>query len=274
MSASRYVLPAVLLATLFPVEFATAASALLAHRAVYDLDLGEASEKSGVTGLSGRIVYEFNGSACEGYSTNYRFVTRMDMRETQRLNDYQITTFEEGDGKAFEFVTKFFVDQQLDKETKGSAMLDGNGVDVSLQKPAASEIELPLSQFPTQHMIELIGKAKEGENFYETTMFDGSDNADKVMTTTVVIGKKTASAENDPERPALKSLVAEPYWPVSIAYFDLAKHDGEEVPEYAISFKLHENGFTRDLVMSYGEFSIKAKLVDLDILESKSSCQN
>ncbi len=274
MSALRYVVPAVLVATLFPIEFAAATGALLAHRAVYDLDLGEASEKSGVTGLSGRIVYEFNGSACEGYSTNYRFVTRMDMRETQRLNDYQITTFEEGDGKSFEFVTKFFVDQQLDKETKGSALLDASGVDVSLQKPEPNTLELPVSQFPTQHMIELIGKAKQGENFYETTMFDGSDNGDKVMTTTVVIGRKTPPAKDDPELGALKNLVGESYWPVSVAYFDLTKHDGEEVPEYAISFKLYENGFTRDLVMSYGEFSIKAKLVGFDILDSKADCPN
>jgi len=272
MSASRCVLPVVLLAALVPAGTAHAASGLLAHRAVYDLDLGEASEKSGVTGLSGRIVYEFNGSACEGYSTNYRFVTQMDMRETQRLNDYQITTFEEGNGKAFNFVTKFFVDQQLDKETKGSASLDDKGVDVSLQKPKQAEIELPVSQFPTQHMIELIEKAKAGENFYETTMFDGSDDADKVMTTTVIIGKKTQSKQDDPEFGVLKSLVSEPYWPVSIAYFDLTKNDGEEKPDYGIAFKLYENGFTRDLEMSYGEFSIKAKLVGLDLLDSKTSC--
>lgn len=274
MSAMRYLLPVLLAATAFPVESASAASALLAHRAVYDLDLGEASEKSGVTGLSGRIVYEFNGSACEGYSTSYRFVTRMDMRESQRLNDYQISTFEEGDGKAFEFVTKFFVDQQLDKETKGSALLDDKGVGVSLQKPEPAKHDLPVSQFPTQHMIELIGKAKAGENFYETTMFDGSDSADKIMTTTVIIGRKSATATTDPEFDALKSLASQQYWPVSIAYFDLTEHDGEEVPEYGISFKLYENGFTRDLEMNYGEFSIKAKLVGLDILESTAACPN
>jgi len=272
MRALRYALPAILLATVFPVEFASAAGALLAHRAVYDLDLGEASQKSGVVGVSGRIVYEFNGSACVGYSTNYRLVTRMNMRETQSLNDYRITTFEGGDGKAFKFATKFFVDQELDKETRGSASLDGQGVEVSLQKPQASEIELPMSQFPTQHMIELIDKANAGEHFYETTMFDGSDSADKVMTTTVVIGKKTAPEKNDPELAALKDLGSESYWPVSIAYFDLAKGDGEETPDYAISFKLYENGFTRDLEMSYGEFSIKAMLVGLDVLDSKSDC--
>ena len=270
MGALRYVVPAIAIATIFPVEFASAAGALLAHRAVYDLDLGEASERSGITGVAGRIVYEFNGSACEGYSTNYRFVTQMNMRETQRMNDYQIATYEEADGKGFQFVTKFFVDQQLDKETKGSAQLAGGELEVSLQKPQPATLELPTSQFPTQHMLELIEKAKAGETFYETTMFDGSDDADQVMTTTVIIGKKQKPERNDPELAALKDMRDQSYWPVSIAYFDLSKDDGEETPDYAISFKLHENGFTRDLEMSYGDFSIKAKLVGLDVLDAKA----
>lgn len=269
MRVSRLILPAVLALSAFPQ---IASAALLAHRAVYDLDLGEATEKSGVVGVAGRIVYEFKGSACEGYSTNYRFVSQMTLQEAEKMNDYQITTFEEGDGKTFNFVTKFFIDDQLDKETKGSAQIDGQGVDVELQKPTAESIELPKTQFPTQHMIELIDKAKAGENFYETTIFDGSDDADKVMTTTVIIGKKTKTVESDPEFPALKSLRDESYWPVSIAYFDLSKEDGEETPDYSISFKLYENGFTRDLVMSYGEFSIKAKLVGLDVIDQKQSC--
>ena len=273
MSALRLVLPAVVFAAVFPVEFATAAGALLAHRAVYDLDLGEASEKSGVTGVAGRIVYEFTGSRCEGYSTSYRFVSQMNVEETQRMNDYQMTTFEDGEGKSFDFVTKFFVDDGLDKETKGTASIDPKGMAVKLQKPQAQTVELPATRFPTQHMIELIDKAKGGENFYETSIFDGSDDANKVMTTTVVIGKQTTPTANDPELPALKTLKSEQYWPVSIAYFDLSKDDGEEVPDYAISFKLYENGFTRDLTMSYGEFSIKAKLVGLDLLDSKDGCK-
>ena len=270
MRVLRYALPAIVLATLFPVEFASAAGALLAHRAVYDLDLGEATERSGIVGVAGRIVYEFNGSACEGYSTNYRFVTQMNMRETQRMNDYQIATFEDADGKGFQFVTKFFVDQQLDKETKGSAQVADGELEVSLQKPQPATLELPASQFPTQHMLELIEQARAGETFYETTMFDGSDDADKVMTTTVIIGKKEKPSRNDPELAALNAMRDQSYWPVSIAYFDLSKEDGEETPDYAISFKLHENGFTRDLEMSYGEFTIKARLVGLDVLDTKT----
>ena len=40
-------------------------------------------------------------------------------------------------------------------------------------------------------------------------------------------------------------------------------------PEYRIAFKLHENGLTRDLLMDYGDFSMKGKLVDLSVFDSR-----
>ena len=66
----------------------------------------------------------------------------------------------------------------------------------------------------------------------------------------------------------------EKFWPVDIAYFDETTEGGEDTPEYRISFKLHENGLTRDLEMDYGDFVISGKLVDLAVFEpdDKSTC--
>ncbi len=268
MRAKRLVLSALLLsAAAFPAQ-AFAVPPLQPHRAVYDLSLDKASERSGITGISGRMVYEFNGSACEGYTVKFRFVTQIDTRENTRLTDQQTTTFEDGQGKNFSFVTKSYVDQNLDKEVRGKAVRDANGVKVDIEQPKKNSLELAASQFPTQHLVELIGKAEKGENFYETSLFDGSEDADKVMATTVVVGKPAETAKTDPELPALSKLAKDKYWPVDIAYFDESdKQGGEEVPEYRISFKLHENGLTRDLVMDYGEFSMTGKLVNLALFD-------
>ncbi|MDR7032664.1 cell envelope integrity EipB family protein [Mesorhizobium sp. BE184] len=268
MRAKRLVLPALLLsAALLPAQ-ALAVPPLQPHRAVYDLSLDKASERSGITGISGRMVYEFNGSACEGYAVNFRFVTQIDTRESSRLTDQQTTTFEDGQGKTFSFLTKSFVDQNLDKEVRGKAVRDTKGVRVDIEKPKKDSLELMASQFPTQHLVELIGKAEKGENFYETSLFDGSEDANKIMATTVVVGKATEASKSDPELPALSKLAKDKYWPVDIAYFDESdKQGGEEVPQYRISFKLHENGLTRDLVMDYGEFSMTGKLVNLSLFD-------
>ena len=272
MRAARLAFHAVLLSAVIPIVPAFAVPALQAHRAVYDLTLKKASDRSGITGISGRMVYEFNGSACEGYTVKFRFVTQIVTNDNTRLTDQQTTTFEDAEGKTFSFVTKSFVDQNLDKEVKGIATKDAKGLKVDIDKPEKNSLELAATQFPTQHLVELIGKAEKGENFYQTNLFDGSEDANKVMTTTVVVGKKTEADKADPEAPALAKLATDKYWPVDIAYFDDSAQNGEEVPEYRISFKLHENGITRDLVMDYGDFSMTGKLVNLSLFDQTKPC--
>ncbi|RRH99231.1 DUF1849 family protein [Mesorhizobium tamadayense] len=272
MRVTRLFLSAALLSMTIPMAPAFAVPALQAHRAVYDLTLNKASDRSGITGISGRMVYEFNGSACEGYTVKFRFVTQIVTSETTRLTDQQTTTFEDAEGKTFSFVTKSFVDQNLDKEVKGMATRGAKGLKVDIDKPEKNTLELAATQFPTQHLVELIGKAEKGENFYQTNLFDGSEDANKVMTTTVVVGKKADAEKSDPEAPALAKLATDKYWPVDIAYFDDTGKGGEEVPEYRISFKLHENGITRDLVMDYGDFSMTGKLVNLSLFDQAKPC--
>ena len=262
----------VFLAFLPATGAAVAAAPLAQHRAVYDLALDDASERSGITGISGRMVYEIRGSACEGYTVRFRYVTKSDTREASQITDQQTTTFEEADGHSFSFATKTYTDQNLDKELRGNATRETGGIEVVIDRPERKTIELPSTQFPTQHLVDLIEKAKRGQTFYETTIFDGSDDADKVMITTVVVGKPAGAERADPELKALDNFSDQKFWPVDIAYFDGDARDGEGTPEYRISFKLYENGLTRDLEMDYGDFVITGKLVDLAVFEADRSC--
>lgn len=243
---------------------------LIQHRAVYDLKLTNASERSGITGISGRMVYEIRGSACDGYTVRFRYVTQSSTRETAMVTDQQTTTFEEPDGKSFSFATKTYTDQNLDKDLNGNARREADGVRVEIDRPEPHTFELQPTQFPTQHLVDLIHRAKTGETFYETSIFDGSDEADKSMITTVIVGKQTDISSSDPELKALDKLSTDKYWPVDIAYFDQEGEGGEETPEYRISFKLHENGLTRDMEMDYGEFAIHGQLVDLAVFEPQA----
>jgi len=247
---------------------------LIQHRAVYDLNLSDASDRSGITGISGRMVYEIRGSACDGYTVRFRYVTQSDTREATQITDQQTTTFEDADGKSFSFATKSYTDQNLDKELRGNATREPEGVKIQIDKPEPKSLELQPTQFPTQHLVDLIQRAKAGETFYETSIFDGSEDADKAMTTTVIVGKQATTTSNDPERKALNTLSTEKFWPVDIAYFDETSESGEDTPDYRISFKLYENGLTRDLEMDYGDFVIRGQLVDLAVFEpdAKSAC--
>lgn len=269
MRLAHLVLPALMLAASTGAATLADARPLVPHRAVYDLALENASDRSGITGMAGRMVYEFAGSACDGYTVTFRFVTRIDTPEVSRVTDQQTTTYEEGDGESFSFVTRSFVDRQLDKELKGTAKLSPEATLVAIEKPEAQKLTLEATRFPTKHLIELLERAARGETFYETTIYDGSEDADRVMTTTVVIGRKAPARAGDPEAAAIAPLAKDAFWPVDIAYFDLSEEDatGEELPSYRISFKLHESGVTRDLVMDYGDFSMTGRLVDLAMFE-------
>ena len=251
-----------------------AAVPLAQHRAVYDLKLSEASGSSGITGISGRMVYEIRGSACEGYTVRFRYVTQADTRDASQVTDQQTTTFEDADGKSFSFVTKSYTDQNLDKELRGNATRESDGIKIQIDKPETKSVELEPTQFPTQHLVDLISRAKTGETFYETSIFDGSEDADKAMTTTVIVGRQSNTSNGDPEAKALDALSGEKFWPVDIAYFDEATEGGEDTPEYRISFKLYENGLTRDLEMDYGDFVISGQLVNLAVFkpEAEAPC--
>lgn len=247
--------------------FAQAAPELIPHRAVYDLALADASERSGIEGMSGRMVYEFTGSACEGYRTNFRFVTSIDSGDEVRRTDQQSTTFEDRKSGRFDFSTKSFTNEKLDKEVSGSASEANGAVTVSLSQPGERKIELAASEFPTEHMFQVIDNARQGKRIFEARIFDGSDNGDESLITTTLVGKERTPASSDTEAAATGKFANEKYWPVTIAYFN-EKSGSDGTPIYRMSFKLYDNGITRDLTLDYGDFKLTGKLTKLDLLES------
>ena len=142
---------AVLVAAL-PAAAATApvskiAAGLQPHRAVYDMSLGESDENGTILGVAGRIVTEFTGSACEGFTTNFRFVSRIDDQEGgSRLTDLRTTSYEDATGETFQFVTQSYVDQKLSEESKGVATRDGDEVIVDLAKPAQKQTTFQMAR--------------------------------------------------------------------------------------------------------------------------------
>jgi len=258
-------------ACLLPVTIANAAgpSGLVAHRAVYDLELKDATDRSGIAGMYGRMVYEFNGSDCTGFTTNFRFVTQIDTGDSTRLSDQQTTTFEDLTKRTFKFETKSFTDEQLDKDVRGAAQDDATGVKVALTQPTAKQIDIAESRFPTEHMLDIINNAKLGKNFFEARVFDGSDDGDKSLDATTVVGKQEAPAADDADADKAGQFAKTPFWPVTVAYFN-DKSRGDSTPVYRMSFKLYENGITRDLTMDYGDFVLTGKLTKLELLDAKA----
>jgi hypothetical protein len=273
MRLLRYAIPAVpMLLAMVPAGGATAQT-LLPHRAVYDLALLETRDESDISGLTGRWVFEFSGSACEGYTLKSRIVMRFEMPDGPSIIDQQVTSFEDADSKTLRFVTKSFINQELDSEVRGTARREPSGTVVKYEQPEEAERSFGPTVFPTAQLRELIGKAEANERFYQSAIFDGTEFTDKPVLVSVVVGAPKEVSEDDPEKSVLGELADDEYRSVTAAYFDGENTDGEETSNYNVSFKLHENGVQRDMTIRYTDYSMKAKLVDLAMFEPDESCE-
>jgi EipB-like len=67
-----------LLALIVLVAFATQSTSaeLAAHRALYELSPSRVDHVATVVPMDGRLAYELTGSACDGYTVNYRIANR------------------------------------------------------------------------------------------------------------------------------------------------------------------------------------------------------
>lgn len=254
------------------VDDANQNAGLAPHRAVYDISLLRASERSGISGMTGRMVYEFDGSSCKGYSTKFRFVTRITTDEDTKTSDQQSITFENPSTGDFAFQTKSFTGSQLDKEVKGEAHEKPDALTVKLSQPEKRSVELAASQFPTEHLMEVIREAKQGKTLVQSRLFDGTDDAAESLLTTTVIGKQIGHVADAGDMPGKgpvdeRLLDTVPSWPVTIAYYkDNNSHDA--MPVYRMSFRLFENGIVDDIAMDYGDFVLGGRLARLDGLKT------
>jgi len=248
---------------------------LVPHRAIYDLSLGQTRGDSQIAGVSGRIVYDFGGNACQGYSLDFRQVSELNTGEGKvSTSDLRSTTWEGGDAKSFKFASQNFVDQNLVDSVDGRAEHDATKTAVGLDKPRPKSLDLdPGVVFPTEHMIRAIKAARSGKTILDFPVYDGSDTGDKVFNTLTVIGRKIAPDERRHDDAAANEpkLASVPRWPVTISYFDKAKSEdsGEQTPVYSIGFELYENGISRDLTLDYNDFVVDGKLTSLEVKDQK-----
>ena len=252
----------------------TAPIALIPHRAIYDLSLGTTRANSQLAGVRGRILYDFGGSACQGYSLEFRQVSELDSGEGKvSTSDLRSTTWEGADAKSFKFTSQNFVDENLVDSVDGRAERQSTKTAVALEKPHQKSLNLAAGVvFPTEHMVRAIKAARAGQTVLSFPVYDGSETGDKVFDTLTVIGHEIKPDErsHDDAAAAEPKLAAVPRWPVTVSYFERGKteNDTEQTPAYAISFELYANGISRALALDYNNFVINGKLASLDIKDA------
>ena len=255
---------------------AAAGGPYLAHQALYELKLVKSRGSNSINSARGRILYNFSGSACEGYTSEFRQVSELDSGEGKRtLSDLRSTSWEDGDGKSYRFKISTRMNDADSSPVDGMAERSGDQITVKLKQPEAKTFTLDgATVFPTEQITRIISAAREGKSVLELMVYDGSDNGEKVYNTLSVIGQPIPgdrSIETPDPSTASDTMKSLTRWPVTVSYYDrdAKARDGEQTPVYAMSFELFENGVSRALVLDYNDFVISGALGKFDVKDSK-----
>jgi hypothetical protein len=259
---------------------AAAGGPFLAHQALYELSLVKSRGTNAINDARGRILYNFSGSSCEGYTSEFRQVSELDSGEGKvTLSDLRSTSWEDGAGKSYRFKIDTRMNDADSSPVDGVAERDGDHVTVKLKQPVAKTFTLDGNTvFPTEQIQRIIAAAREGKSVLELQVYDGSDNGEKVYNTLSVIGqpipgdRTVAAPDPSTANDAMKSLKR---WPVTVSYYDhdAPARDGEQTPVYAMSFELFENGVSRALMLDYNDFVISGAMGKFDVKDVKDSKQ-
>jgi hypothetical protein len=177
-------------------EVATAQGAagsvkLAPHIAIYDLTLTSSRGKRALESVRGRIVYDFSGSACEGYALQLPPGDRARQRRGQggaQRPAHRLL----GRGRGQELplqVAELHGPQQIG-DVDGRADRGKASVAVKLSKPEDKKFDAGTVVFPTEHMRLLIEAAKRGKTLLEVAVYDGSESGEKIYQSLSVIGRR------------------------------------------------------------------------------------
>ena len=251
----------------------TPAFELASHRAIYELTLAQSHGSSSTVSARGRILYDFAGSACEGYKLEFRQVSELDNGEGKvTLSDLRSNTWEDGDAQNYHFKSENYMNERLMDQVDGEAVRQPGNIAVALTKPKPAKLNIDRSiVFPTEHVRRIIDAARAGKSILEFPVYDGSEKGEKIYNTLTVIGRMIPPNEKIPTDAAAgqQALTGLNRWPVTVSYFDRAGTVGEQTPVYAITFELYENGISRALLLDYNDFAISGELKSLEIKDTK-----
>ncbi len=235
-----------------------AAVELMPHRAAYRLTVADSNDGSGVVSVEGGLVIEWR-AVCDGWISNQRLAFTARTDEGPGFSyDVRFSSWESRDGAELQFNTRSSDGTGPPETYKGDAtlgMAHAAGT-AHFAEPAGATVVLPPGTvFPSRQMRELIAAAEAGRQMVTHMVFDGS-GLDALSQVTAAIGRPRHGSAGMPET----------LWPVSLAYF---KQDSiDPLPDFELSFDLSAGGVLYDVVLDYGDFTLKAELETLEPLQA------
>src|SRR5262245_4309641 len=114
---------------------AAAGVSFLPHQALYELSLVKSRGSTTINSARGRILYNFSGSACEGYTSDFRQVSELDSGEGKlTLSDLRSHSWEDAAGKSYRFKIDTRMNDADSAPIDGMAERVGDRIKVKLKQ--------------------------------------------------------------------------------------------------------------------------------------------
>ncbi len=265
VAAIAVVLSAGSLAITTPLLAAGASGPLVAHKAFYEMEMGDKMQNSHIVSVMGRSVFAMERD-CTGWRSveDYMIQFVIDNGGADRvLSHFESWEADSGDKYSFDIMEESSFEGrkdfggfvQLDMESAGEAVFTMTPDTV---------VDLPTDTvFPVQHVRRILAEADAGEKMISANVFTGAEPDSALMRTSTVVGGWREAPDDE-----LGQLGEDGYWQINVAYFKPSATTSE--PEYVIKFEMQRNGLVRGYEIDYGDFSIEASLTSVEPVESKS----
>ena len=239
------------------------AAAVTPHRAFYEMQLGDADPNSNVQAVSGRSAFTLDRD-CDGWRSNEEYLIEFGGKEGSRdriLSRFESWESESSDLYSFEISENSSFESA--KDFGGFAEIKAGGGKAYFSMADEAVVALPAdTYFPMRHLNAIIDSAENGKTMLAASVFTGAKPDDALLSTNTVIG----GWRGEEAASQMGEFGQDGYWPVQIAYFKPAATAA--APEYEIQYSMQPNGVIRRYIIDYGDFTIIAKLLRLESVET------
>ena len=237
------------------------------HKALYEIRLVSTKSGSQVMNIAGQMLYEWK-PLCEAWSSNHRFNIRYEYADTPPLNmTSDFSTYESFDGTSLSFTSQRKRDGEMFEELRGQANIENNQEgEAVFTIPEDLVHQLPVgTRFPVGHTMDVAQKIKEGKTFYNSVIYDGSDEKGAIEVN-AFIGKEVNALSRIQESADLDiSLINTPARLVRLAFFPISEN--EESSDYEMDLVFHNNGVISDMLIDYDDFSVSQRLIAIEKID-------
>lgn len=233
---------------------------LAAHRAFYSIALHDVRSGSSVTDAQGFMEFQWEDH-CDGWEVSQVARLRVYHGDAGAVEfGWNLSSWEAKDGLSYKiYLRRFQPGSEVEEIRARASFAEAGGVGEAVyEQPQEQRVELPPGTlFPTAHSLAMIEAAEQGRLPLWRMVYDGTGEQGLFGVSVAQAGMVGAERSE-----GFALLQDQASWPMHLAFFDAGT--SSMIPDYEQSLRLYRNGIVDDLLLDYGDFTMKATLESLE----------